>query len=81
LELTEQARNELPDYVSNVAKKFETLRAHAQELQSHQMSEMVASFVAGCSFVTIILLGLRAWPRRNNQPRVAELAYRPIEEA
>lgn len=81
LELTEQARNELPDYVSNVAKKFETLRAHAQELQSHQMSEMVASFVAGCSFVTIILLGLRAWPRRPNQPRVAELAYRPIEEA
>lgn len=69
LELTEQARNELPDYVSNVAKKFETLRAHAQELQSHQMSEMACAPGRGGTTSP----EWRSWPidplrRRSRQP-------------
>lgn len=80
LELTPQARNELPDYVANVVAKFGTLRAHAQDLESHQMAEIVTSFVAGCVFLSTILLVLRAWPR-GRTPRTAQLGYLPVEEA
>ena len=48
----------------------------SQELQSHQMSEMVASFVAGCSFVTIILLGV-TWEGRKLQPAERSTIYKP----
>ena len=56
------SRRNLSFFVTFKAKpsnlgEFKAGEAKSQELQSHQMAEMITFFVAGCGFVTIILLG------------------------
>eukprot|EP00931_Biecheleriopsis_adriatica_P049028 TRINITY_DN28353_c0_g1_i1.p1 TRINITY_DN28353_c0_g1~~TRINITY_DN28353_c0_g1_i1.p1 ORF type:complete len:1538 (+),score=223.45 TRINITY_DN28353_c0_g1_i1:91-4704(+) len=60
LELTPMAKQELPSYVTNVMRNYESLRHVAQELESNQVSEMLLSFVAGCMSLMLAVLGLRA---------------------
>ncbi|CAJ1402607.1 unnamed protein product [Effrenium voratum] len=78
LQLTEKARHELPDYVSNVAMKYEKLRRRAQDMEHKEIVEGVACFWMGCLVTFFCVGGVRASRAR---PRAAELVYEVLEEA
>lgn len=66
LELTEQAKEELPAYVTNVMRSYEQLRLSAEDLGSQQFAEMLAAFAAGLVSLLVMGAGVRAVARSRN---------------
>lgn len=66
LELTEQAKEELPAYVSNVMRNYEQLRLSAEDMGSQQFAEMLAAFAAGLVSLVVMGAGVRAVARSRN---------------
>jgi len=60
LELTDSARAELPDYVSNVMNEYESLRMSFEKLSSNPLAETLLSAAAGCLCLLVAFAGVRA---------------------
>ncbi|CAE7694201.1 HMCN1 [Symbiodinium sp. CCMP2456] len=76
--LTEEAKSELPSYVSNVMMHYEKVRLRAQDLESREIIDIFGSFVAGCISLSMVVLGVRLVGRLRSH-RSAQVAYTAVE--
>jgi len=76
--LTEEAKSELPSYVSNVMMHYEKVRLRAQDLESREIIDVFGSFMAGCISLSMVVLGVRLLGRVRSH-RNAQVAYTAVE--